>query len=113
EHGAKGNGAGGNLLDTYNPVLQPPKDPDAKKKKTWKRKLIGWSIVLVLIGTGVDALYLLMRAQRVNVTVNAESRKSAHSTKPQNETTTSDSALTADAINLARSAAGADANTKP
>jgi hypothetical protein len=112
EPGAEGNGAGGNLFHTNNPVLRPAKDTDAKKKKTWTRKLIGWSVILLLICAGIGALYLLMRAQRVNVTVNADSRRKAQS-KPQNELTNSDSALTAEAINMARTAAGADANTKP
>ena len=110
EHGADGNGAGGNVLDPSNPVLQPPKESDAKKKTAWKRRLIGWSVILVLIGAGLGALYLLMRAKRVNVTVNAESRRNTQSTKPQNEVTNSESALTAEAINLARNAAGADVN---
>ena len=113
EYSADGNGAGGNLLDTNNPILQPPKDPDTKTKKTWKRKLIVWSVILLLIGAGVGALYLLVRTQRVNVTVNAESRKNTQTTKPQSEVTNSDTALTADAINMVRSAAGTDANTPP
>lgn len=113
EHGAQENGAGGHVLDTNNPVLQPPKDPEAKKKSTWKRKLVVWSVILLLVGGGVGALYLLVRAHRVNVTVNAESRRSTHSTKPQSEVTSSDTGLTADAINIARAAAGADANTQP
>lgn len=112
EHGANRNGAGGNVIDTNNPVLQPPKDP-APKKRTWKRKLIGWSVILLLIGAGVGALYLLLRVQRVNVTVNADSRRHAQSSKPQTEVTNSDSALTAEAINMARNAAGADANSQP
>lgn len=110
EHGADANGAG-SLLDKNNPLLQPPKDPDTKKKKTWKRKLMIWSVILLLVGTGAGALYLLARAQRVNVTVNAESRRNTQSTKPQPEAN-SDSGLTADAINIARAAAGADANTQ-
>ncbi len=113
EHGAEGNGAGGNLLDPKNPVLQPPKDPDAKKKTTWKRKLISWSAILLLIGAGVGALYLVMRVKQVNVTVNADPRKNAQSTKTQSEVTKSESALTAEAINMARSAAGVDANATP
>jgi hypothetical protein len=113
EHGGDRNGASGNVIDPSNPVLQPPQDPDAKKKKTWKRKLIGWSVILLLIGAGVGALYLLMRVNRVNVTVNADSRRNTPSPKPQNEVTNSDSVLTADAINIARSAAGVDANTRP
>jgi len=113
EHRADGNGAGGNLLDPNNPVLQPPKDPDAKTKKTWKRKLFTWSVILLLVGAGVGALYLFVRTQRVNVTVNAGSGRNTQSTKPQSEVTNSDSGLTADAINIARSAAGADTNTQP
>lgn len=113
EHSANENGTGGNVIDPNNPVLQPAKDPVAKTKKTWKRKLIGWSVILLLIGAGVGALYLLMRVNRVNVTVNADSRRNTQSTKPQTEVTNSDSALTADAINTARAAVGADANTQP
>jgi hypothetical protein len=113
EHSEDGSGTDGNLLSPDNPVLQPPKDPDVRKNKTWKRKLIGWSITLLLIAAGIGALYLLIRVQRVNVTVNADSRKNTHSTKPKSEATNSDSTLTADAINMARSAAGADANAKP
>lgn len=113
ERGDESNGSGSNVLDPNDPVLQPPKDPDAKKKKTWKRKLIGWSVILLLIGAGVGALYLLMRAQRVNVTVNAESRRNTQSTKPQTEVTNSDNSLTAEAINIARKEAGVDANPQP
>lgn len=113
EHGAETNGASSNIIDPNNPLLQPPADKDAKTKKTWKRKLISWSLMLLLVGAGVGALYLLLRVKRVNVTVNADPRKNPQSTKPQTEVTSSDSALTADAINIARSAAGVDANNKP
>src|SRR5687768_5172859 len=82
QHGAEGNGAGEDVIDANNPVLQPPKETGAKKK-TWKRKVIGWSVILLLIGAGVGALYLLMRGQLVNVTVNAGSRRNAQSSKPQ------------------------------
>lgn len=113
EQGAGGNGAGGNVIDPNNPALQPPKDPDVKTKKTWKRKLISWSVILVLIGAGIGALYLLMRVNRVNVTVNADSRRNTQSTKPQNEVTNSDSHMTGEAIDMIRSAAGTDANNQP
>src|SRR5688500_5741759 len=82
-HNADRNGAAGNPLDQNDPVLQPPKEPDAKRKRTWKRKLIGWSVILLLIGAGVGALYLLLRVNRINVTVNADSRRNTQSTKPQ------------------------------
>src|ERR1700750_2924320 len=110
EQGANGNGAGAELLDPKNPILQPANDPGPRTKKSLKRKLIGWSVILLLIAAGVGAFYLVVRAKRVNVTVNAESRKNAQSTKSQSEVTNSDSALTAEAINLARNATGADAN---
>jgi hypothetical protein len=113
EHGEDQNGAGGGLVDTNDPVLQPPKETDARKKRTWKRRLIGWSVILLLIGAGLGALYLLLRVQRVNVTVNADSRRNTQSTKPQTEVTNSDSHLTAEAINMARTAAGVDANPQP
>lgn len=112
QHSADGNGAGG-ILDPSNPVLQPPQDPAAKKARPWKRKLIGWSVILLLIAAGLGALYLVVRVKHVNVIVNADSRKNTQGTKPQTEATNSDSALTADAINIARNAAGADASTQP
>src|ERR1044072_9916058 len=89
QHGTGGNGAGGNLIDPSNPALQPTRDPDTKKKKTWKRKLISWSLILLLIGAGVGALYLLVRVQRVNVTVNADTPRKTQSPKPQSEVTNS------------------------
>jgi hypothetical protein len=46
-------------------------------------------------------LYLLLRVKRVNVTVNADSRRNTQSAKPQSEVTNSDSALTAEAIKYA------------
>lgn len=113
EHGTEANGAGGNRIDPNNPALQPPNDPEAKTKKTWKRKLISWSVILVLIGAGVGALYLLMRVQRVNVTVDADPRGNTQSPRPQNEVTNSDSHLTGQAIDMVRTAAGTDANTQP
>src|ERR1043165_7032413 len=92
--GADSNGGGGDLADTDNPVLQPPKDPHAKPKKTWERNVIVWSMILLLIGAGVGALHLLLRVKRVNITVNADARRKTQSTKPQSELTNSDSALT-------------------
>jgi len=112
EHGAEGNGAG-DVIDPNNPALQPARDPETKKKKTWKRKLIGWSVILLLIGAGVGALYLVMRVNRVNVTVNADSRRNPQSSRPQTEVTNSDNSLTAEAINLARKEAGLDTNPQP
>lgn len=106
------NGTGDSGFDANDPSHQPPRETGVKKK-TWKRKLVGWSIILLLIGAGVGALYLLLRVQRVNVTVNADSRKGAQISKPQSEVTNSESGLTAEAINIARDAAGADANTQP
>ena len=41
--------------DPNDPSLQPPKEVETKKRGSWKRKLIGWSFVLVLIGGGLVA----------------------------------------------------------
>src|SRR5215218_120812 len=91
DHNANGNDTTVIGFDQTNPIFQPPKQTDEKKKKTWKRKLMRWSVILLLIGAGVGALYVLLRVRRVNVTVNGDSRKTAQSSKSQTEVTNSDS----------------------
>jgi hypothetical protein len=93
--------------DPSNPVLKPAKQLDAGQKKSWKRKLISWSFVLVLIGGSAVALYLLLRVNRVNVKVEADSHRELQNAKTKTDSN-SESVLTADAINIARAAAGAD-----
>src|ERR1700682_1504531 len=70
------------FYDSTNPTLAAPK-AEPKSSKGWKRKLIGWSFVLLLIVGGGFALYVLLRANRVNVKVQADSRRETNSEKPQ------------------------------
>jgi hypothetical protein len=109
EDDAEQNNRGGKFYDAENPLLQPAKQTDVTRKKSWKRKLIGWSFILLLIGGGVVGLYLLVRVKRVNVTVQADSRRDAQNAKPKADAASSENGLTADAINIARAATGADA----
>ena len=44
------------FYDSNNPELKPAKQV-AVKKKGWKRKLVGWCLVLLLIFGGAVALY--------------------------------------------------------
>ena len=43
------------FFDSKNPELAPPKDNAMQKKKPWKRKLIGWCFILLIIAAGVFA----------------------------------------------------------
>lgn len=98
----------GPFYDLSNPVLKPAKEIDAGKRKSWKRKLIGWCFILLLIGGGAVALYLLLRVNRVPVRVQADSRRDSQNAKPKNDANSSENGLTSDAINIARAAAGND-----
>lgn len=96
------------FYDTTKPIFAPAKPIDNSKKKSWTRKLIGWCFVLLLIGGGAVALYLLLRINRVNVRVQADPRRDTQNAKPKSDSNGSESGLTADAINIARAATGAD-----
>jgi hypothetical protein len=96
------------FYDPREPIFAPAKPIDSPKKKSWKRKLIGWCFVLLLIGGGAVALYLLLRINRVNVSVQADPRRDAQNAKLKPDSNNSENGLTADAINIAREAAGAD-----
>jgi len=98
----------GNFYDASNPELRPAKPIDVAKKKGWKRKLVAWCFVLLLIGGGAIALYLLLRVNRVDVKVQADSRRELQTPKPSPNANNPDNTLTAEAINIARSASGAD-----
>src|SRR5260370_27559278 len=83
------------FYDASNPILKPAKPTDAVKKRSWKRKLIGWCFILLLIGGGAVALYLLLRVNRVNVRVQADSRRDAQNVKPKNDSNNSENGFTA------------------
>jgi hypothetical protein len=99
------------FYDPNDPALQPAKEIGAKQRRTWKWKLIGWSLVLLLIGGGVFALYFLLRVNRVNVRVQADSPREAQTAKPKTDGQNSEDAVTAEAIRMAREASGLDSGT--
>jgi hypothetical protein len=100
------------FYDSSNPILAAPK-AESKSNKGWKRKLIGWSFVLLLIVGGGFALYVLLRANRVNVKVQADSRRETNNEKPQPSPGGSENVLSSEAIQIARQAMGADRVASP
>src|SRR5436190_11749909 len=100
------------FYDSTNPILAAPK-AEPKSNKGWKRKLIGWSFVLLLIVGGGFALNVLLRANRVNVKVQADSRRETNNEKPQPSPGGSDNVLSSEAIQIARQAMGADRVASP
>src|SRR5437870_4238066 len=95
------------FYDPSNPAFEPAKQVDAGQKKRWKRKLISWSFVVLLIGGSAVALYQLLKVNRVNVKVEADSHRELQNAKTKTESN-SENGLTADAINIARAATGTD-----
>src|SRR5436190_19683014 len=96
------------FYDTNSPLLKPAKEEDKRKTRGWKQRLIGWSLVLLLIAGGAFALYLLLRVNRVNVQVQADSSRNSQTSKPKDESTKAENDLTAEAINIARNASRND-----
>lgn len=91
-----------------DPVLKPPKETSTGTAKSWKRSLIKWCLILLLIGSGAIALYLLTRVNRVPVKVQADSKTDPQRAKERNDAGKSENNLTAEAINIAREASGND-----
>lgn len=96
------------FYDPANPELKPAQPLEGGKKKGWKRRLIGWCFVLLLIGGAAVALYLLLRVNKVDIKVQADWHRNSQSSKANGSSGNSDNTLTAEAINIARSANGAD-----
>src|SRR5438874_1072302 len=61
--------------DPSNPSLKAVTATDVGHKKSWKRRLISWTVVLILMVGLPVGLYLLLRVNRVNVRVDADSRR--------------------------------------
>jgi hypothetical protein len=99
------------FFDSNSPLLKPAKEDDKSKTRSWKRRLVGWLFVLLLIAGGAIALYLLLRVNRVNIKVQADSARDSQKTKAKEDGSKSENDLTADAINIARSATGIDTAT--
>src|SRR4051812_2455541 len=58
--------------DPDEPVLKPAKQIGSGRNKSWKRSPIKWCCILLLIGGGAIALYLLVKVNRVPVKVQAD-----------------------------------------
>ena len=104
---------GNGFFDSNNPEFSPPKDNATQKKKPWKRKLFGWCFILLIIAAGVFVLYLILRVKRVDVRVQADSQRSSQGAKTQPSPNNSENGLSAEAINMARGALGADPTPTP
>src|SRR5437016_9070998 len=81
---------GTSFYDASSPEFKPAKRIDVRRKKSWKRKLVGWSVVLLLIGGAAVGLYLLLRVNRVNVKVQADARPDSQNAKPKSDSTNSE-----------------------
>ena len=102
------------FYDPSNPVLAPAKPIPTSKRKTWKRKLIGWGFVALLLVISGFVLYALLKINHVDVRVLADNRRDGAGAKPESDATKSENGLSAEAINIAREAMGTDpATTKP
>jgi hypothetical protein len=99
---------GTTFYDANSPEFRPAKQIDVRRKKSWKRKLVGWSVLLLLICGAAVTLYLLLRVNRVNVRVQADARPDLQNAKPKTDSANSENGLTAEAINIARNASGTD-----
>lgn len=96
------------FFDTTAPEFSAPKENATNRKKLLKRKLIGWCLIMLIIAAGVFALYILVRVKHVDVRVQTGSQRAAQSAKTEPSPTKSESGLSAEAINIARQAMGAD-----
>src|SRR5713226_760283 len=99
---------GASFYDPNSPEFRPAKQIDVRRKKSWKRKLVGWSVVLLLICGAAVALYPFLRVNRVNVKVQADARPDSQNARPKSDSTNSENGLTAEAINIARNASVTD-----
>lgn len=97
-----------------NPVFAPAKEINTSKKRSWKRKLIGWGFVAMLLVISGLVLYALLKINRVDVKVLADNRRDPATAKNESSKNDSESGLSAEAINIAREAMGTDSsNAKP
>ena len=75
------------FYDPSNPALAPAKEISTSKRKNWKRKLIGWGFVALLLVISGFVLYALLRINHVDVRVLADNRRTAGA-RNQNQTLT-------------------------
>lgn len=102
------------FYDLSNPVLASAKEILPNKKRNWKRKIITWVFVAVLLVISGFVLYGLLKINRVDVKVLADNRRDSSGTKTQSDANKTENGLSAEAINIAREAMGRDQpSTKP
>lgn len=99
------------FFDPSNPVLAPAKEVTTSKRKTWKRKLIGWGFVTLLLVISGFVLYTLLKINHVDVKVLADNRRDSSVAKPESDANKTENGLSAEAINIAREAIGTDPTT--
>ncbi len=99
------------FYDPSNPLLTPPKQLDETQPKSRKRKRIILCFVFVLLAGSAFALYRLLKVNRVNVSVQANTRHDAQSAKTKEDSKGSDNNSSVEAIRLARQALGSDSPT--
>ena len=92
-----------------NPVFAPAKEITTSKKRSWKRKLIGWGFVALLLVISGFVLYALLKINRVDVKVLADNRRDGAA--KTESSANSENGLSAEAINIAREAIGSDSST--
>ncbi len=110
EKASTGDQDEGVFYDPSHPVFAPPKETVTTRKRSWKRKLIGWALIALLLVGGGFVFYSLLKINRVDVTVLAESPRDGVSAKPEPASTKTENGLSAEAINIAREAIGVDAD---
>lgn len=98
----------GAFYDPSNPLFAPPKEIDKTKQKAGKRRLITLCLVFVLISGGGLALYQLLKVNRVNVKVQADSRHYTQNLNTKGDSKTSENSLSTEAVNITRTALGSD-----
>jgi hypothetical protein len=103
--------SGNTFYDPGNPLLAPPKQVDETKQKGRKRRLIVLCFVFVVLAGSAFALHRLLRVNRVNVRVQADTRHDAQSAKAKEDSKGSDNNSSVEAIRLARQALGSDSPT--
>src|SRR5438132_14197841 len=69
------------LYDPSNPLLSPAKEIHKAKQKSRKRRLIIFAFLFVVLAGGAFFLYPSLRVNRVNVTVQAETRRDAQNAR--------------------------------
>src|SRR5438128_1885522 len=93
-HQSQGESA---FYDPSNPVLAPAREIIQSKRKNWKRRLIGWSLVALLLVGGAFVLYSLLKIKHVDVKVLADNRREGLSAKPESAPSKTENGLSAEA----------------